>query len=60
LAPQLPQLPFRQSPPISHIEPAAEHVSSEQQPAFLHVAPAQQLSPGPPQAWQVLVPPSIT
>jgi hypothetical protein len=59
-APQLPQLPFLQRPPMAaHIEPGAEHVSSEQQPPFLHVAPGQQLSPGPPQAWQMLVPPSI-
>ena len=43
-----------------HIEPGDEHTPSEQQPPLLHVLPAQQRSPGPPQGEQMLVPPSFT
>jgi len=47
---------------MAHIEPAPEHTASsepEQQPPLLQVPPAQQGSPGPPQAKQMLVPPSL-
>jgi hypothetical protein len=60
-APQLPQLPFLQTPPPTsdvHIEPEAAHSSSAQQPPLLHVRAAQQGSAGPPQAAQIPVPPS--
>jgi hypothetical protein len=42
-----------------HIEPAAAHTPSAQQPPLLHVPAAQQGSQGPPQAKQMPVPPSI-
>jgi hypothetical protein len=42
-----------------HIEPAAAHTPSTQQPPLLHVLALQQGSQAPPQAEQMAVPPSI-